>query len=198
MKEIGEDEEIDESTFAPFRMIFNKRMMQIEPFIFLRALSAVNTSGVYIGFWVYLINQTKDDQGVFLKDTLSKDQITSRAILTYTSLGIGMVLGPIPMGLLQDKYGPKAALSYILAICVVSMLLLIVQNELKFFNFWFASFTMIGLGAIDNITMSYLTLLLGFEFKSKIVPAGTRVFLESFGVFLGLASFSLWPLVTIN
>jgi len=69
---------------------------------------------------------------------------------------------------------------------------------MKEFNFWLASFTMGGLGAIDNCMTTYTTLLLGFEFDSKIVPFCTKNFVENITVFLVLSSLAIWPLTTIT
>ena len=51
------------------------------------------------------------------------------AILTYTALGVGAVIGPIPMGLIQDKYGHKACIFYILINNIGFTLLIMFLNE---------------------------------------------------------------------
>ena len=55
---------------------------------------------------------------------------------------------------------------------------------------------MMGLGMIDNCCLSYISLVLGFEFKSKIAPFGTSKFLEGASVFMVYAGVSIWKLET--
>jgi len=51
---------------------------------------------------------------------------------------------------------------------------------------------MMGLGMIDNCCLSYITLVLGFEFESKITPFGTKNFLEGLSVFAVLCGISIF------
>jgi len=57
---------------------------------------------------------------------------------------------------------------------------------------------MFGLGCVDNCVLTYQTVLFGSEFKSKIVPFGTRFFIENLTVFLVLSILSVYPPETIG
>lgn len=55
---------------------------------------------------------------------------------------------------------------------------------------------MFGLGNFDNCLFSYLTTIFGFEFESKIVPGGARLFVQQFSMFLFLGCLAIWPMET--
>jgi len=94
--------------------------------VWYKGLTLAGFASIYINFFVFLIDQTKNDEGKLMKNSLKAEQKISRAVLTYISLGIGMVVGPFPMGFLQDKIGHKASLLYILALSVIFNSLLII------------------------------------------------------------------------
>ena len=47
-------------------------------------------------------------------------------------------------------------------------------------------------GLVDNCCTTYISIALGFEFTSKIVPFGTKNLVENITVFLFFLIFSLW------
>jgi len=100
------------------------------------------------------------------------------------------------MGFIQDKCGHRASLSFIIANSTISVFLLIYQNEAQHFNFWLASVTMFGLGVIDNCAQIYLNIVLGFEFESKIVPFGTKNFIECITLSASQGCLMVWTLKT--
>ena len=57
---------------------------------------------------------------------MSEDEKVSIAIKTYIAMGLGMVFGTQPMGILQDKYGHKASIIYILTNSVIFITLVII------------------------------------------------------------------------
>jgi len=64
-----------------------------------------------------------------MKDSLKEDEKMSEAYLTYVGVGVGCVIGPIPMGFIQDRFGHKATIYYIMALVLIFSTLLIAQNE---------------------------------------------------------------------
>ena len=78
--------------------------------------------------------------------------------------------------MIQDKFGHRASLS-VIALAMISMYtLFIVQNEKRVFD-WTANLAMFIFGFVDNSLHTFLSVVLGFEFDSKIVPFGARHFL---------------------
>ena len=53
---------------------------------------------------------------------------------------------------------------------------------------------MFGVGMMDNVSWCFINIALGFEFESKIVPFGAKLFVEMVAVFLVASSLSLWSL----
>ena len=49
---------------------------------------------------------------------------------------------------------------------------------------------MFGMGSLDNSWKSFINLVFGFEFKSKIVPFGVNYFLECVSVFTVILTLS--------
>ena len=127
---------------------------------------------------------------------MTSDEKIRIAVNTFIAFGLGLVFGPWPMGLLQDKLGHKAALLYIFTNTLIFNSLLVIVNEIEYFNFWFACFIMFGLGLVDNCLYGFLNMIFGMEFESKIMPAAARQFLEQMSVFSFLAALSIWSLET--
>ena len=48
-------------------------------------------------------------------------------------------------------------------------------------------------GVVDNCCTTFNCIALGFEFTSKIVPFGTKNFLENMTIFIILIVFTIWP-----
>ena len=74
---------------------------------------------------------------------------------------------------------------------VVFQTMLMVQNEYHVFN-WTAHVSMFGMGMVDNTLQSYLTQLMGFEFKSKITPFALKNFMENMTVFIVFIAISIF------
>ena len=72
---------------------------------------------------------------------------------------------------------------------------LIIQNEKHVFD-WTSNVTMFGAGMVDNSLTSFLGVVLGFEFESKIVPFGAKNFVENISLFLVLSCFYIFPVET--
>ena len=49
---------------------------------------------------------------------------------------------------------------------------------------------------IDNCLTSFLGVVLGFEFESKIVPFGAKNFVENISLFVVLSCFYVFPIET--
>lgn len=90
----------EESKLASFKFIFDKRMLPFIPFTVFRSMSFGSQAAVYINFWVMLINSSVDQDGEKTFKDLSSDEKIAQAILTYIAMGVGMVVGPWPLGLL--------------------------------------------------------------------------------------------------
>ena len=126
---------------------------------------------VYINFWVSTMS-TFD---------LSENQKISTAVYTFLCFSFGLVFGGILLGPILDKYGYRAALTFIFIEITIAGLFLIVQNEIHYFD-WTAYITMFILGMIDNTVWSFINAVLGFEFQDwgKVVPFGTKTMVEQF------------------
>jgi MFS family permease len=60
---------------------------------------------------------------------LSEDVKIGMAILTFLPLGLGSIIGPLIMGLIQDRYGHKASILYIIFNIILAGSILIYMNE---------------------------------------------------------------------
>lgn len=89
-------------------------------------MSSLGHASVYVNFWIQLMNRTIDENGNKMFEHLTEDEKTSDAVNTYIALAVGMVLGPSPMGIIQDKYGHKTALIYLCTNTVIFCTLLII------------------------------------------------------------------------
>ena len=69
----------------------------------------------------------------------------------------------------------------------------IIINELHQFSFW-SYFVMFGLGMLNNSVATYINVVLGFEFDSKIVPFGAKSFIENVAVFSVVAFISIFDI----
>ena len=114
------------SIFEPCKFYRDKRMHPIVPLIIFRAMNLSSQASVYVNFWVLLISETEDSNGQKVHADWSEDKKIATAVSTYVALGLGMVFGPWPMGILQDKYGHKASVLYMLTGTLISCTLLII------------------------------------------------------------------------
>ena len=169
-------------------------MYNLVPLLVFRGMNLACQASVFIGFWVLLITNTEDQNGS--KPNQSEDEKIAIAMKTYVTLGFGMAFGPQLMGILLDKYGHRASIIYILSCTILIGILLILQNELQHFNYLLANLTMFGLGLVENCLDSYITIVSGAEFESKIDASAARHFIGSGAIFIFLASLAIWPLET--
>lgn len=143
--------------------------------------------GLFINFWVSTVNSDP----VWSQKT--EDEKIERVVYTFVALGIGSICGSSLLGVIQDKYGHKTSITFIMVTVIWTMIGLIIQNEYHVFN-WTCYITMFGAGMIDNSLTSFLGVVLGFEFESKIVPFGAKNFVENISLFVVLSSYYLFPL----
>jgi len=61
--------------------------------------------------------------------TLSEDVKIGMAILTFLPLGLGSIIGPLIMGFIQDRFGHKASILYIIFNIIITGALIIYMNE---------------------------------------------------------------------
>lgn len=71
--------------------------------------------------------------------------------------------------------------------------MLLVVNEIHQFTLW-ANVVMFGLGLLDNSTTTFISIVLGFEFESKIVPFGAKNFTQNLTVFIVVANLSIFDI----
>ena len=167
------------------RFIFQPKMRLIAPLIVFRGVSLSTQVGLFVNFWVSTINTDP----VWSQET--EDQKIERVVYTFVFLGIGSILGSSILGVIQDKFGHKYSISFILFTICWTLIGLLIQNERHVFD-WSANLTMFGAGMIDNCLTSFLGVVLGFEFDSKIIPFGAKNFVENITLFVVLSSFSLF------
>ena len=53
---------------------------------------------------------------------------------------------------------------------------------------------MFGLGSLNNAVSTFINIVLGFEFESKIVPFGAKSFIENITVFTVVGLISIFDL----
>lgn len=75
--ESKEKKEDGETVAASFKLLCDKRMQMMVPFIVFRALSLASQTAVFVHFWVSLINATEKKNGAKLGQRLSEDQKNS-------------------------------------------------------------------------------------------------------------------------
>lgn len=113
------------------------------------------------------------------------------AVLTFVPMGIGMIIGPLVMGLLQDNCGHYASITF-MGVCFLFFITsMIVLNEQGTFDVPLAYSQSFMLGVIDNCFMAYLNVAICSEFKSTLVPFSTKSFVEQLSVFANLMSFTI-------
>mmetsp|Transcript_1261 Transcript_1261/g.1490 ORF Transcript_1261/g.1490 Transcript_1261/m.1490 type:complete len:141 (-) Transcript_1261:427-849(-) len=128
----------------------------------LRGIMAAAHGSLFVNFWVSTIDNTVEGT------LLTEDQKIERAVLTYTALGVGSVLGSLLVGLITDKLGYPTAIKFIIAVVTLAFSSLIIQNEIHRFSQIEAFATMFLLGMVENSAKSFNNTVLGFEFKSAI------------------------------
>lgn len=116
------------------------------------------------------------------------------ALLTYSVMGIGQLVGPVILGFIQDKCGHSSTLSFLMLTTVTTAVLLITLNELNSFNMGLSYMTMFFLGVSDNGIMMYINVAIGFEFKQVLVAFGTKNFLENISLFTFILCLAISPL----
>ena len=127
-------------------------------------------------------------------NTLSEDTKIGMAVLTFLPLGLGSAIGPLIMGEIQDRFGNKFSIFFIISNILVTGSLLIYINELCVFDKIKANIFMFFFGCVDNCASSYICVALGFEFKSKIVPFGAKNFIENLSIFFIFLCFSIFQI----
>jgi len=65
----------------------------------LRGIISAAHGSIFVNFWVSTINET--DNGL----VLTEDEKIEKALMTYTALGVGSVLGSIFVGMITDRFG---------------------------------------------------------------------------------------------
>ena len=74
---------------------------------------AARLASVYINLWVFIYSSTAEGA---LK---SEDEKIERTVYTFVSMGVGLIVGPILMGIIQDKCGHKASLTLLLSEVII-------------------------------------------------------------------------------
>ena len=81
----------------------------------------------------------------------------------------------------------------ILCLELVFIPMFVIINEIHLFSFW-SYFVMFGLGMLNNSIATFINVVLGFEFESKIVPFGAKSFIENVAVFSVVAFISIFDI----
>lgn len=172
-------------------MILHPKMLHMTPFILCRGVCLAAQASVFVNFWVFVVGNSAEGK------SMTEDSKIEQAMYTFISMGFGMIIGAFLLGLVQDKYGHRASLSMLLSEIVFFSTILLVVNENQTFD-WTAHVIMFGMGIIDNTQLSFMNVVLGFEFESQILPFGAKNFIENIAVFAVIGALSLGDLDSIE
>jgi hypothetical protein len=67
------------------------------PIILFRSLSLAFQASLFVGFFVFLINNTQNQEGISM-NIIPEDTKIGMAVLTFLPLGLGSAFGPLIMG----------------------------------------------------------------------------------------------------
>ena len=190
---------------AIFKLIVTKKMLMILPFIFQGAMNLAAMAAVYINFWTFLMGQHQDwmtetqkaewdsmeDRDSDENKPKIEDWKNANALYTFITFGFGAIFAGFVLGFLQDRFGHKASICFLLVQYVVFYIIFLIQNESGVFN-WTAHVTMFGMGMIFNSQITFRDVLIGFEFPSKIVAFGVKNVVENVAAFLMIGAVALW------
>ena len=104
-----------------------------------------------------------------LDSSYSSDDQTEIGVYTLFVYGIGQTIAAPITGRLQDKFGHKAILLLSLSLLLIFTPFIIIINEIHEFT-WPIYLCMVGLGYLDNANCTFISIVCGFEFESKIIP----------------------------
>ena len=164
-------------------------MLWVTPIMVARGVSAVMQASVFVNFWSSTLTYSSELSG----ELISVDKKLTTTVYTYLLYGVGAILSPQILGRIQDSKGYKASLTFLVALELIFVSMVIILNELHIFNWW-AYFCMFGLGMLDNGIMTFDNIVLGFEFESKITPFGAKNFIENFTVFFVVGALSIFDI----
>ena len=173
-------------------MVGNWKMIQLTPFVMLKGYSIAMQASFFIGYFLLLLETSIDSNGKEMKN-YSQEEKQKIALYCYVPMGIGQMIGPLFLGLIQDKCGHIASLVFIQVNLVTEVTLLFVLNETGQYDPIMAWITMFIYGMTDNSVSTYSNVAVGFEFTNKLVAFGTKLFLESIGISICLVGYSLKP-----
>ena len=83
-------------------------------------------------------------------------------------LGLGAMIMGIATGQVLDKCGPIATVHMINAISCITLVVMIVCNEVG--SYWLQFVSSFFLGMMDAAQITFIHVAMGFEFDSKITP----------------------------
>ena len=164
-------------------------MLLITPMMISRGVSAVMMASVFVNFWSSTLTYSASLSG----EKISVDRILTTSVYTYLLYGAGAIISPQLVGKIQDSQGYRASMFFILALQIVFVTMVIILNEIHIFNWW-AYLCMFGLGMLDNCMMTFINIVLGFEFESKIIPFSAKNFIEGFTVFFVVGALSIFDI----
>ena len=134
------------------KMLLDKRFLHFVPLVVSRGFSSACLGGIFVPFWVSVQQNLSD---------LTEKQKEAQALSVIVLFGLGQVVAAPTVGIILDKFGNRTALSFILALNILSFSLILVINEIHTFT-WTAWLGMFGLGFMDNSTNCFQNIVCGF------------------------------------
>lgn len=165
-----------------FRLLKNKRMLHMVPFIIWSGCGASFMSGILVPL---LVRTMKDPRSRHMHPDLVTDNDRSRqALLTLTALGTGEILGGMFLiGPIRDSFGNRPAYTCQFTITILAIAAVSIYNHNNQYNF--SAYIMCFLwGLQDSGTSCLINCLAGFEFSDKMTPFGVKNFVQSLSVFV--------------